>query len=97
MPCLLLVLNALPCPDREKKCDCGCNIVGIAAWLCGEGLRRALQGVPMARVLQRRARTAAVVAGEAAPLTGEKGNYRAQKFWESCPVVFSAFWVTQAG
>lgn len=97
MPCPLLVLNALPCPDREKTRGCGCDIVGIAGWLCGEGLRRALEGVPIARVLQCRARTADVLAGGAAPLMGEEGNYRAQKFWESSPAVFSALWDTQAG
>lgn len=97
MPCPPLVLNLPPCPDREEECGCGCNIVGIAGWVCGQRLRRALQGVPMARVLQCRARTAEVLAGGAAPLTWEEGNYRAQKFWESCPVVFSALWDTQAG
>lgn len=49
MPCPLLALNALPCSDREEERGCGCNIVGIAGWLCGEGLRRALRVVPMAR------------------------------------------------
>lgn len=40
---------------------------GTAGWLCGEGLRRAWQGVPMARVLQCRASTAELLTGEAAP------------------------------
>lgn len=40
---------------------------GTAGWLCDEGLRRAWQGVPMARVLQCRASTAELLTGEAAP------------------------------
>lgn len=40
---------------------------GTAGWLCDEGLRRAWQGAPMARVLQCRASTAELLTGEAAP------------------------------
>lgn len=46
------------------------NFGSIAEWFCGEGLRKALQGVPVARVLQRRASTAELLTGGTAPLTG---------------------------
>lgn len=80
----LLVLESPPLPRQGGKAwlwvqNCGYSWVAI----CGEGLRRALGGVPVAKVLQCRARTANMLAGGAASLIGEEDNNRAQTFWQS--------------
>ena len=48
MPCPLLVLNALPRPDREEKCGCRCHIVAIDGWLWGTwgGSQKSPAGCP---------------------------------------------------
>lgn len=67
MPCPLL---SAECPPLSQEWLWVYNFGSIAEWLCGESLRKALQGVPVARVLQHRASTAELLTGGTAPLTG---------------------------